>query len=69
MLDDKKELDEKPVWGAKAIGEVINRTPRQAFYMLEGGTLKSAKKTGGRWSGLPSKLRAECFAEVDREDA
>jgi hypothetical protein len=51
---------EKFVWGVEAIGEVINRNPRQTHYMITSGALKSVKKVGGRYTALPSKLRAEC---------
>jgi hypothetical protein len=37
------------VWGARAIGQVIGRTERQAHHLLESGALKSARKKGGRW--------------------
>jgi hypothetical protein len=43
------------VWGAAAIGRVINRSPRQAVYLLEKGELP-AKKIGGRWCGSRAKL-------------
>jgi len=49
----------KPVWGAKAIGEVIGRNPRQAFHLLTNGHIKSARQVGGRWTALPSALLKE----------
>jgi hypothetical protein len=49
----------KPVWGAKAIGEVIGRNPRQAFHLLTSGHIKSARQVGGRWTALPSALLKE----------
>ena len=49
----------KPVWGAKAIGEIINRNPRQAFHLLSGGHIKSARQVGGRWTAIPSALLKE----------
>lgn len=36
------------VWGAGAIAEVIGRSARATFHMLEKGELP-AKKVGGRW--------------------
>ena len=36
------------IWGAKAIGEEIDRSPRQTFYLLENGTLP-ARKVGNLW--------------------
>lgn len=44
------------VWGAEAIGEVINRTARQTWYLLEKGHLP-AKKAGGVWTASGSELR------------
>jgi hypothetical protein len=37
------------VWGAAAIGEVINRNARQVHQMLNSGAIKCARKKGGRW--------------------
>ena len=38
------------LWGAEAIGRVINRTPRQTFHLLENNLLPFAKKVGGKWA-------------------
>jgi hypothetical protein len=43
------------IWGADAVGKVINRTKRQAHYMLETGALP-ARKVGGRWVASRRKL-------------
>jgi hypothetical protein len=48
------DLD-RPAWGAKAIGRVINRTERQAFHLLEKGLLP-ATKVGQCWVSTPRKL-------------
>ncbi|WAJ30970.1 DNA-binding protein [Antarcticirhabdus aurantiaca] len=45
------------IWGAAAIGEVIGRTPRVAFHMLENGELPG-RKVGGRWVIERAKLIA-----------
>jgi hypothetical protein len=37
------------LWGADEIGAAIGRNGRQAFYLLNRGEIKSAKKVGGRW--------------------
>jgi len=37
------------LWGAAEIGEAINRTPRQAHYLLSNGEIQCAQKKGGRW--------------------
>lgn len=43
------------LWGASAIAEVIGRTPRSTFDMLEKGQLP-AKKVNGRWVVEHSRL-------------
>ena len=48
--------EELPVWGVKAIAEIVNLRPKQAYYLLEIGVLP-ATKVGGRWAALPSRLR------------
>ena len=52
--NESANLD-RPLWGAAAIGAEINRTERQAHYMLERGLLP-AEKVGK--SGSPR--RAVC---------
>jgi hypothetical protein len=47
------------VWGAEAIGRVINQTPRQTHYMLSRGLIKAAKQCGGRWYADKAGLRAQ----------
>ena len=44
-----------PIWGAKAIGEVIGITEAKAFHWLENGRLP-AKKVGGRWMSEVGEL-------------
>jgi hypothetical protein len=48
--------DSEVIWGARAIGAVINRNPRQTFYLLENKQL-AAKKIGGIWASTRKKLR------------
>jgi hypothetical protein len=50
---------DKPVWGAVAIGEIINRTPRQTHHLLTRGHIKSARRIGGRWCASPAALLKE----------
>jgi len=45
------------VWGAANIGRVINRPPRQTFYLLEKGLLP-ARKIGDAWVSTRTELRA-----------
>jgi hypothetical protein len=48
------DLD-RPVWGAKAIAEVVNRTERQTSYLLE-KKLLPATKVGKLWTSTPRRL-------------
>ena len=48
------DLD-RPVWGAKAIGEVVNKSEKAAFYLLSRGLLP-AEKVGESWVSTPRKL-------------
>ena len=54
MQDYHPELD-RPIWGAKNIGEAIDRTERQAFYLLEQGHI-DASKVGGVWCSSKRRL-------------
>lgn len=44
------------VWGARAIGELIGRSERQAFYLLEKGQIPGAIKIGKTWTARRSTL-------------
>jgi hypothetical protein len=46
-----------PVWGAAAMGQVIGRTERQVFHMLEAGHLP-ARKVGRKWVCSRARLLA-----------
>jgi hypothetical protein len=52
-----KQLD--IVWGARAIGEAINRSQRQTHYLLEQGLIRSARKVGSTWTATRSGLLEE----------
>jgi hypothetical protein len=57
-LTDFKEIFDpldRPVWGAEAIGRVIDRSEGEAFYLLGKGLLDATKK-GGRWISTPRRL-------------
>ena len=43
-----REPEPKPIWGAKAIGEVIGKNRRQTFWLLQNGLLP-ARKVGSLW--------------------
>jgi hypothetical protein len=47
------------LWGAGQIGQVIGRTSRAAYHILERGEIKSAKKIAGRWCVSRSALLRE----------
>jgi hypothetical protein len=51
QIDD---LD-RPVWGAEAFGQIINRDVTHVFYMLNNGLL-DADKIGRRWVSTPRRL-------------
>jgi hypothetical protein len=53
QLSDEN-LDD-PVWGAAAIGRVIGRSERQAFYLLE-RKLVDATKVGNAWVSTRRRL-------------
>jgi len=56
-LPEKEKSALDLIWGAEAIGELIGRSARITFHMLEKGELP-AKKVGGRWVIERSKLIA-----------
>ena len=49
--------------GARAIGRVIGRTPRQAYHLLNRGLIKSAKQVGKNYVAHTATLRREFGAE------
>jgi hypothetical protein len=49
--------DDQIVWGITKIGQVIERTPRQALYMCQKGMLPVAK-VGRQWVGGRRRIRA-----------
>jgi hypothetical protein len=60
--NDNASLGNDLVWGVAAIAAEINRTPRQAFHMLENSRLP-ARKVGGRWCASRAGLR-QFFASL-----
>lgn len=65
----KKDDDPEIVWGAEAIGRVINQTPRQTHYLLQKGLIKAARQCGGRWYADKSGLRAQFCVKVSEDTA
>jgi hypothetical protein len=62
-MNENSAVDEPPVWGAKAIAEVIGKSPMQTFYLLKTGAIP-ATKVGDSWCAYPSRLRARLRGEV-----
>lgn len=61
MSAEALDLDpqDRPIYGAAAIGRVIGLNPRQAYHALENGYLATvADKFGGRWRSTPRRLLA-----------
>jgi hypothetical protein len=54
-LPQDSHLLDKPLWGAKAIGDHIGRNERQVFYLLEAGKL-DATKIGAIWTSTRRRL-------------
>ena len=55
------------VWGARAIGAVINRTERQTHYLLESGRIRAACKADpdskrSQWCASLAGLREQFCA-------
>jgi hypothetical protein len=48
-------------WGARRIGEEINRTERQTHYLLETGQIRAARKIGAQWCASLSGLDEQFF--------
>jgi hypothetical protein len=55
MTDQPLDL----VWGAARIGKEIDKTARQAYYLLENGHIRCARKVGDQWVADRKALRAE----------
>ena len=51
-----ENADPDIVWGAKAIGQVLNLTERQAYHRLESGQINCAKKFGATWAASAKAL-------------
>jgi hypothetical protein len=58
--------DNSPIWGAAAIGRVINRSARATFHLLEGGHLP-ATKISGRWVSTPAALKKDIAKQIAAE--
>ena len=56
------DLDE-PIWGAKGISQVIKRSERQTFHLLQTGQLP-ANKVGDRYVSTKRKLLKAILGEA-----
>lgn len=54
--------NEKPLWGAEAIGAEIGLTARQVYHLAENGHLP-VRKVGKTLTALPSRLRSFFLGE------
>jgi hypothetical protein len=59
-ISDKIDL----IWGAKAIGALLNLDQRQAYYQLEAGRIPGARKWGRKWSASGAVLRRVLAGEA-----
>jgi hypothetical protein len=57
MHDTPSHDDDKVIWGAGPIGQVVSLTERQARHALEAGLL-DADKHGARWASTVGRLLA-----------
>jgi len=44
------------IWGAKAIGQALGLSERQAFHRLEAGQIPGARKIGKSWAASRSAI-------------
>jgi hypothetical protein len=65
-LKDIVDPLDKPIWGAEAIGVVIERTEPETFYLLGNGHL-DASKVGGRWTSTPRRLLQSLARAAERD--
>ena len=60
--------DHEIVWGARNIGRVINRSPRQTHYLLQQGVIQAARRIGTLWcasrAGLLSQFGGDTAAAM-----
>jgi hypothetical protein len=61
-ISDKIDL----VWGAKAIGALLNLDERQTYYQLESGRVPGARKWGRQWTASGAVLRRVLAGEADQ---
>jgi hypothetical protein len=60
-------LDE-PIWGARAIGEVIGRSEKSTYWLLDKGVLP-ATRVGKAWVSTRRRLRAAIGVSAPQDAA
>jgi hypothetical protein len=50
------------LWGAAAIGAAIDRKPKQTYYLLNKGLIRSARRVGEQWVVDKDDLQREFSA-------
>jgi hypothetical protein len=59
---DENTTGDTPIYGAKAIAKVVNKSPRATFHLLQAGLLP-ARKLGTQWVTTPRMLREALLGE------
>jgi hypothetical protein len=57
------EMQSDIIWGAAAIAGELGCSRSKAYYLLEKGLIKSARKVGDQWQATRSGLRREFGVE------
>ena len=65
---DTKAEEDRLIWGVPAIAEVIDRTPRQTWHLLNSGLLP-AKKVGAKWVATRGGLRQSFAGAIAEREA
>jgi hypothetical protein len=61
-VNDKVKRDGDYAWGAREIGETVERSPRWAYYAIEHGLLDGVvKKVSGKHCGERKAIRQRVF--------
>ena len=71
-MQDARDLDpqDRPIFGAVAIGRALGLNARQAYYAIEMGHLDEVvSKFGGRWCSTRRRLRQIANGTIKAESA
>lgn len=71
-MQDARDLDpqDRPIFGAVAIGRALGLNARQSYYAIEMGHLDEVvSKFGGRWCSTPRRLRQIANGAIKAESA